>query len=79
MSRLYSTEEAARLLRIHHMSVCRIIRSGRLPALKIGRTWVVNEEDLDELQKSYQGGKGRPPKRKTREQDNHANTVLRQS
>ncbi len=50
--------------RFRELAGDRVIRSGRLPALKIGRTWVVNEEDLDELQKSYQGGKGRPPKRK---------------
>ncbi len=63
MARLYSTEEAARLLKIHHMSVCRIIRSGRLPAQKIGRSWVVEEEDLEERKRSYTGGKGRPAKR----------------
>ena len=63
MARLYGTEEVAKLLDIHHMSVCRIIRSGRLPAQMIGRSWVVQEEDLEELKRSYVGRKGRPSKR----------------
>ena len=62
MVSLCSTADVARCLGIHHMSVCRVIRRGRLPARKIGRSWVVQDEDLKELAKSYEARRGRPRK-----------------
>ncbi len=43
---LISSAEAAERLGIHITRVQVLIREGRLPAQKIGRTYVVNEEDL---------------------------------
>ncbi len=63
---IYSTQEVARRLGIHHYSVCRIIRRGWLRAHMIGRTWVVEEGDLDDLAKSYEGRPGRPRKKARR-------------
>ena len=60
MAELLSTAEVARRLGTHHYSVCRIIREGRLSAQKIGKTWVVREEDLDELAENYEARRGRP-------------------
>ena len=59
---LISTAEVAQRLGIHHFSVCRIIKRGRLPAQLIGKSWVVREEDVEELAKSYEARKGRPRK-----------------
>ena len=67
MARLYSTLEVAQRLGIHHFSVCRIVRQGRLPAQKIGRSWVVQAEDLEELAKSYEARRG--PRRKSTGQE----------
>ena len=53
------TSEAARRLGIHHRSVSRLIRAGRLRAVKVGRTWVVRPDDLEELAKAYEGRRGR--------------------
>ncbi|MEK0326330.1 MAG: helix-turn-helix domain-containing protein [Nitrosopumilus sp.] len=57
---LISTAEVAQRLGIHHFSVCRIIRRGRLPAQLIGKSWVVREEDVEELLKTYEARRGRP-------------------
>jgi len=62
MNGLCTTAEVASRLRVHHFSVCRIIRSGKLPAMKFGKTWVVAEADLAKLAESYVGHPGRPRK-----------------
>lgn len=59
---LCSTREVAERLGIHHLSVCRIIRQGRLRAQKIGRSWVVYKADLEELAQCYEPRRG--PRRK---------------
>jgi excisionase family DNA binding protein len=43
---LISTSEAAEKLGVHITRVQVLIREGRLPAQKIGRTYVVDEDDL---------------------------------
>ena len=63
--KLLSTSEVAIRLGIHHYSVCRIIREGRLQAQKIGRSWVVLEEDVESLAQSYEARRGRPRKQMT--------------
>lgn len=50
----------ARRLGIHPLSASRLIRQGRLPGLKVGKTWIVREEHLEELAKTYEGRRGRP-------------------
>ena len=63
--KLLSTSEVAKRLGIHHFSVCRIIREGRLRAQKIGKSWVVLEEDVESLAQSYEARRGRPRKQMT--------------
>ena len=43
---LISSAEVAERLGVHITRVQVLIREGRLPAQKIGRTYVVNEDDL---------------------------------
>ena len=65
---LISTAEVARRLGIHHYSVCRIIRDGRLPAQMIGKSWVVVSEDVEELEKTYEARRGRPRKHRANDE-----------
>lgn len=58
------TAEAARRLGIHPVSVARLIREGRLPAEKVGKTWVVTEADLEAFARGYRARRGRSPRRK---------------
>ena len=64
---LISTAEVAQRLGIHHYSVCRIIRDGRLRAQKIGKSWVVRSDDVAKLAKTYEGRPGRPKKHKAKD------------
>lgn len=51
MPDLLTVDEVARRLRLHHMTVRRQIRSGRLRAVRIGRSIRVREEDLEAFMK----------------------------
>jgi excisionase family DNA binding protein len=57
---LISSAEAAERLGVHITRVQVLIREGRLPAQKIGRTYVVNEDDLKLVEDRKPG---RPPKK----------------
>lgn len=43
---LVSVFEASKILGISRMQVIRRIHAGRLPALKVGRSFVINKNDL---------------------------------
>lgn len=58
---LISTSEAAERLGVHITRVQVLIREGRLPAQKIGRTYVIDEDDLKLVEERKVG---RPPKAK---------------
>jgi excisionase family DNA binding protein len=61
---LISSAEAAKILGVHITRVQVLIREGRLPAQKIGRTYVVDEADLKLVQDRKPG---RPRKSPTEE------------
>ena len=46
MGRLLTVDEVAKQLRLHPITVRRHIRSGRLPATRIGRSVRIREEDV---------------------------------
>jgi chromosome partitioning protein len=54
-----STHQAAAALRVGHKQISALIRSGRLPATKLGRDWAIAAEDLDLVR---QRPRGRPRK-----------------
>jgi excisionase family DNA binding protein len=58
---LISTSEAAERLGVHITRVQVLIREGRLPAQKIGRTYVIDEDNLKLVGERKIG---RPPKAK---------------
>ena len=60
--KLLSVKESAELLGVNRQRVQALITDGRLPAQKIGNSYVIKESDL-ELVKDRKTG--RPPKDKT--------------
>jgi len=44
--KILTTKEAARKLNVNSSRVRQLILSGRLPAQKFGRDWLINEKDL---------------------------------
>lgn len=45
---LRTVAEVAALLRVSNMTVYRLIRSGELPALRVGKSYRIRENDLDD-------------------------------
>lgn len=46
MAEVYTPEEAAKRLRVHVNTVYSLLRSGRLPAAKLGRGWRISSDSL---------------------------------
>lgn len=44
----YTPEEVAQLLKVHPLTVYRMIKDGRLKAHKIGRSLRISRQDIDE-------------------------------
>lgn len=59
---LLSLKEAAEKLGVSARRVNQLIEEKKLPAQKIGNSYVINEDDLSKVQ-TY-GKRGRPPKAK---------------
>ena len=49
MSETMTLQEAADRLGVHYMTAYRYVRLGKLPATKVGATWVVALQDLEPL------------------------------
>lgn len=44
----YTAQEVANMLRMHIESVRRLIRQGKIKAIKRGHKWLIHSNDLDE-------------------------------
>jgi len=51
--------EASRILFVHPETVKRLIRMGKLPAVKFGNKWLMERNDLHVFAGTYDGGRGR--------------------
>lgn len=49
VDRLYTTEQVAKLLQIHPLTVLKYINSGKLRAVKLGRVYRVTETNLQKF------------------------------
>jgi len=54
MERLLKIKEAAELLAVNPETVRRLIRKGKLKAVKIGRLWRIRKEDIEALAEGVQ-------------------------
>ncbi len=55
-----ASSEAADILGIHHMTIQRVLRDGKLPAEKIANRWLLRRTDVEEFAKTYVPKVGRP-------------------
>ncbi|HLI24900.1 MAG TPA: helix-turn-helix domain-containing protein [Acidimicrobiales bacterium] len=46
-SRFVTVAEVASLLRVSNMTVYRLVQSGQLPAVRVGRSYRIRDEDVD--------------------------------
>jgi excisionase family DNA binding protein len=57
--RFLTASEAAERMRVSKMTVYRLIRAGKIPAVQIGKAYRVREDDLERyLDSSYVNGTG---------------------
>lgn len=47
--KLYTTEEAAQLLKVTRRSIYTYLKSGKLEAVKIGNGWRISQEALEKF------------------------------
>lgn len=47
-ARLLTVNEVADLLRVSRMTVYRLIKEGSMPALRVGRSYRLREDDVDD-------------------------------
>ena len=59
-----STGEAASILGVHPVAVWQMIQADRLPAMKVGRNWIISREALLEFADGYVKGPGRRSRKK---------------
>lgn len=62
MEKLLTTQEASKLLGVNPSRVRQFILEGRLPAVKIGRDWIISKDDLAKVANRRTGR----PKQKTK-------------
>ena len=55
-----SSTEAARILGITPEAASRLVRQGKLPGVKIGRSYVIPRESVDSFSIGYVPARGRP-------------------
>lgn len=46
-ARFVTVAEVADLLRVSNMTVYRLVQSGQLPAVRVGRSYRIREDDMD--------------------------------
>jgi excisionase family DNA binding protein len=52
MEKFYTLEQVAEMLGVNYQLIYRLVRSGDLPALKIGRIYRITQDGLDEYLKA---------------------------
>ena len=53
--KILTTKQAAKALDVNDSRVRQLILSGRLPALKLGRDWIIKENDLKKVENRKPG------------------------
>jgi PTS system nitrogen regulatory IIA component len=44
---MMTVRDVARYLRVHEITIYRMVNSGRLPAVRVGRVWRFRRDDID--------------------------------
>jgi excisionase family DNA binding protein len=67
--KVYTVEQTAELLHLSQETVKRLLRSGRLGGMKIGRLWRVRESDLEAFLSGGETKRNGAPGKKTKPSD----------
>jgi excisionase family DNA binding protein len=48
LAQIMTTKEIAKYLKLHHITICKLSKEGKIPAIQIGRVWRFDKEAIDE-------------------------------
>ena len=48
MAQMMTTKEMAKYLKLHAITICKLSKEGRIPAIQIGKVWRFDKEAVDE-------------------------------
>jgi len=48
MAQIMTTKELAKYLRLHQITICKLSKEGKIPAIQIGKVWRYDKEVIDE-------------------------------
>ncbi|MBN1276932.1 MAG: helix-turn-helix domain-containing protein [Deltaproteobacteria bacterium] len=48
MAKIMTTKEVANYLRLHSITICKLSKEGKIPAIRIGRVWRFDKDVIDE-------------------------------
>ncbi len=48
MAEIMTTKEMAKYLQLHQITICKLSKEGKIPAVRIGRVWRFDKEVIDE-------------------------------
>lgn len=48
MAQIMTTKEMAKYLRLHAITICKLSKEGKIPAIQIGRVWRFDKVVIDE-------------------------------
>jgi excisionase family DNA binding protein len=63
---LLTVPQAAEIIGLSRIRVRVLVRSGELPAEKVGRDWLIRRSVVERFARKERRGPGRPPKEKAR-------------
>ena len=47
MPEIMTTKELAKYLRLHEITICKLSKEGKIPAVRVGRVWRFDKEAID--------------------------------
>jgi excisionase family DNA binding protein len=48
LAQIMTTKEMAKYLKLHAITICKLSKEGKIPAIQIGRVWRFDKEVIDE-------------------------------
>ena len=47
MAEIMTTREVAKYLRLHEITICKLVKEGKIPGVRIGRVWRFDKQEVD--------------------------------
>lgn len=48
MAEIMTTKEISKYLKLHQITICKLSKQGKIPAIRIGRLWRYDKDKIDD-------------------------------